>query len=45
MTDVSEPIGDGLHYDALPKDGDPVAALSVLRSAGLEPKPTQTYSA
>ncbi|MDT5370331.1 MAG: hypothetical protein QOC62_4762 [Mycobacterium sp.] len=30
--------------NVLPKD-DRVAALSVLRSAGLEPKPTQTYSA
>jgi hypothetical protein len=31
MTDVSEPIDDGLHYYVLPKDGDPVAALNILR--------------
>jgi hypothetical protein len=38
MTDMSEPIGDGLHYYVLPKDGDPVAALNILRAdAGLGP--------
>jgi hypothetical protein len=41
MTDVSEPIGDGLHYYVLPKDGDPVAALNILReAAGLGPWPS-----
>jgi hypothetical protein len=41
MTDVSEPIGEGLHYYVLPKDGDPVAALNILReAAGLGPWPS-----
>jgi hypothetical protein len=36
VTDMSEPIGQGLHYYVLPDD--PVAALNVLReAAGLEP--------
>jgi hypothetical protein len=42
MTEVSEPIGDGLHYYVLPKDGDPVAALNILReAAGLPPWPSE----
>jgi hypothetical protein len=41
MTGVSEPISDGLHYFVLPKDGDPVAALNILReAAGLKPWPS-----
>jgi hypothetical protein len=40
MTDVYGPIGDGLHYYVLPKYGDPVAALNILReAAGLGPWP------
>jgi hypothetical protein len=30
VTDMSEPIGQGLHHYVLPKD-DPVAALNILR--------------
>jgi hypothetical protein len=38
MTDMSEPIGQGLHYYVLPDD--PGAALNVLRQAvELEPLP------